>query len=293
MRIAHLIVTYTNPLQTERMIRRLMHPQVDIYIHLDKKNDIKDHLFLKEVPNVFFIKNRVDVRWAGLSTVEAVLNSIEEIVQTGIYYDYVALLSGQEYPIKTADYIVDFYAKNKGKLFMKFDAFEGDWEEALDRVNKYYMTDFKFKGRYLVEKIMNLVLPVRKPPIPLKFYGRSMFWSLSLESLQYVLKLLKEQKGLKRFFRFTWAPDEFLFQTLILNSPFADKVVNENCHYYQHKPHEPHPKFLTKEDFPEIQKSAKLYARKFNAEVDSEVLDMIDEMLGEQSNDKIVTWRIL
>ena len=52
MRIAHLIITYTNPVQTERMIRRMQHPDFDFYIHLDKKVDIGPHLFLANIPQV-------------------------------------------------------------------------------------------------------------------------------------------------------------------------------------------------------------------------------------------------
>src|SRR5690554_5552348 len=102
MRTAHLILTYTSPEQTERMIRKMQHPDFDFYIHLDKKIDIKTHLYLSNIENVFFIKNRIDVRWAGYNTVKAVFNSIQEICDKRISYNFINLLSGQDYPLKSA-----------------------------------------------------------------------------------------------------------------------------------------------------------------------------------------------
>src|ERR1700759_3410014 len=99
MRVAHLVITYTNPLQTERMIRRMQHPSFDFYIHVDKKIDIAGHQFLSKIPNVYLIKDRVNVRWAGYSTVDATLRSSREILRTGKKYDFIHLMSGQDYPI--------------------------------------------------------------------------------------------------------------------------------------------------------------------------------------------------
>src|SRR5882724_11649229 len=102
MRLAHLIITYTNPSQTERMIRRMQHPDFDFYIHADKKIDIRPYLFLANIQQVYLIHNRVDVVWGGYATVETTLQCTKEIFATGREYDYIHLMSGQDYPIKSA-----------------------------------------------------------------------------------------------------------------------------------------------------------------------------------------------
>jgi hypothetical protein len=43
MKVAHLIITYTNPAQTARMIKRMQHPDFDFYIHVDAKFPIDSH----------------------------------------------------------------------------------------------------------------------------------------------------------------------------------------------------------------------------------------------------------
>ena len=117
MRVAHLVITYTDPIQTERMIRRMEHPDFDFYIHVDKKMDIGSHLFLAKIPNVYLIKDRVNVVWAGYNTVEATLRSVKEIFNTGRKYDYIHLMSGQDYPIKPAADIHNFFSVNAATNF--------------------------------------------------------------------------------------------------------------------------------------------------------------------------------
>ena len=124
MRFAVIIVTYTSPEQTKRLIDSLNNGQFDFYIHLDKKVDINTHRSLFDMPNVFFIHDRIDIKWAGFTTAEAALNSIRQIAASGIQYDFVNLITGQDYPIKSAGYIAGFLADNIGKEFILYKDFD-------------------------------------------------------------------------------------------------------------------------------------------------------------------------
>ena len=42
MKLAHLILAHNNPMQLERLVKRLSHPDADVYIHLDSKTDVAD-----------------------------------------------------------------------------------------------------------------------------------------------------------------------------------------------------------------------------------------------------------
>ncbi len=282
MRVAHLIVTYTNPAQTERMIRQMQHPEFDFYIHVDAKLPIHSHEFLSQIPNVFLIKKRIKVQWGGYSTVQAVFNSLQEILDSGREYDFISLMSGQDYPIKSVDEMQLFFANRKGKLLMKYRAFDGEWEEGMLRIKKIFLANYHFKGKNFLEKLLNRVLPKRKLPKGIKFYGSSMFWALSPKAVKYVLNKIHSDTKLKRFFYYTFAPDEFIFQTLLMNSPFAAYVINENCHYYKHPPKTPSPKTFTEEDFEDIIASDRIYARKFDMLKDHHVLDRIDASVNKR-----------
>lgn len=285
MRVAHLIITYTSPFQTERMIQRMQHPEFDFYIHVDAKFPLESHDNLKKYSNIYFIQNRVDVQWAAYSTIQAEFNGLQEILDSARTYDFISLMSGQDYPIKTTEQMQSFFDERKGKLLLKYRAFSGEWEEGMKRVNKYHLTDFRFKGQFLLEKLINFFVKRTDQPKGMKFYGSSMFWAISPEAAEFVLKTVDRDLKMRRFFKYSWAPDEFLFQTILLNSPFASKVINENCHYYKHPPQTPSPKTFDSSDFDDIITSDRLYARKFDMEKAPELLDRIDNFLTAKSLD--------
>ena len=96
MKIAHLILAHSKPQQLSRLIASLIHENAYFFIHIDKKTLIDDFLFLKKIKNLHFIEKRVKVYWGEYSIVQATINSFEEILNTGIEFGYVNLLSGQD-----------------------------------------------------------------------------------------------------------------------------------------------------------------------------------------------------
>ena len=277
MRYACLIVTYTAAELTVRMIKKLDNGDFDFYIHLDKKVDINTHSELFDMPNVFFVKDRIDVKWAGYTVVEASFNGLREIAASGKKYEFINLLSGQDYPLKSADHISNFLSKQVGRQLIKHWDFETEWEEAFARIHKYHFTDKKFKGRYLLQRIINSLVK-RKPPTNLRFYGTSStFWTLSPECAFYVMHFVESDPKLERFLKYTWGSDEFVFQTVIMNSHWKSQVLNNNFRYIDWSGGGSHPKLLTTDDFEAISATDNILGRKFNMSVDAHVLDMIDE----------------
>jgi hypothetical protein len=279
MRIAHLILTYTNPAQTERMIRNMYHKNFDFYIHVDKKFDIAPHLYLKNLPNVYFIKNRTDVGWAGFSTVLATFECIKEIVNSGTAYEFINFLSGQDYPLVTAYELNQFFEVNVGKEFLSFRDFKNDWKEGLLRMEKYHLTGYNFLGKFMLQGLINTLMPKRKLPYNLHPYGKSMFWMLSPEAAMYVVNTVENNKKLQHFFFLTWGSDEFVFQTILLNSTYKDKVVNNNYRYIDWSGGGANPKLLGIADAEAIANSKMLFARKFDLLKSPEILDYIDAKL--------------
>ena len=82
----------------------------------------------------------------------------------------------------------------------------------------------------------------------------------------------------------TWGPDEFLFQTILYNSPFRDCVVNDNLRYIHFEPGEHHPQTLMIADADELVRSGKFFGRKFDTERDSEILNYMDIVAENESD---------
>ena len=250
----------------------------DFYIHVDKKIDINSHKDLFHTPNVYFIKDRIDIKWAGYTTVEAALSGIRQIAATGIKYDFVNLITGQDYPIKSANYISKFLAENKGREFILFKHFNSDWAEAKARVERYHFNDMPFKGKHRLESIVNFLTPTREFPIKnIELVGKETFWTLSLDCAVYVLNYLDSNHKLRRFLRYTWGSDEFIFQSIIMASPFKDSVVNKNYRLINWPEVGSRPNFFVASDFDRIMASDSLFGRKFDINVDEKIFNLLDK----------------
>jgi hypothetical protein len=164
MRLAHLILAHTNPTQLERLIKRLIHDEADIYIHLDRKSDLTRFIYLQSIPNIFFINNRTKVTWGDYSMVKATLNSMEQILKSSHEYSHINLLSGQDYPLKTAAEIQGFFFANTGKTFMKSFSIYEHWTEAILRLTTYHFNDYTYPLKYKIQFLLNKILPKKKLP---------------------------------------------------------------------------------------------------------------------------------
>ena len=286
MRIAHLIIAHKNPMQLERLIKRMQHHSFDFYIHIDKKIDIEQFLFLKKYKQVHFIEKRIKCNWGGFSTLQAMLNSLEEVLETGIEYGFYNLLSAQDYPIKTNEAIYAYFSKHADKSFIFYEPKEESnwWSEAVLRYEKYHLTESSFTGKFFVEKIINKVLPKRKFPLSLKIYGgsKASWWSLNRESAAYLVDFMNEKKELHNFLKYCWGTDEFVIPSILMNSPLKSQIVNNNLRYIDFPPGKANPRILESADLEKLISSDMLFARKFDTEVSIVVLDQIDEQLEAQ-----------
>lgn len=277
MKLAHLILAHNEPRQLERLVKSLLHPDADIYIHLDKKTDIGLFENLRRLENVFFIKSRIKVYWGSYNILKATLNGFKEIIASGKNYNYLNLLSGQDYPLKSPEYIHNYLNKNPGIAFMNYLLVEPDWPEALPRIQQYHFTNFKIPGRYILQKIVNKLLPKRSLPDRLIPVGRSQWFTIPLECVTYIINYWENNTKLRRFIKYTWAPDEFIFQTILYNSEYKNRMVNNDLRYIDWSGGGVSPKMLTMADADSLATSGKLFARKFDINKDVAVLDFIDQ----------------
>ena len=283
MKIAYIISVYKYPEQLVRLVSRLNHSDASFFVHVDKK--AADSVYQKAVessrhlPNVHFLK-RYRCYWGGFGHVQATMEGLDEIFRRDIPFDYAILLTGQDYPIKTNEQILDFLKRNKGNSFMHHFPLPTDqWDDTgLARVENWHLRWF---GRHLV--FPGDLSPSLKRTFPkdLQPYGGSSYWCLSKECIEYVHRFIHHNRPFVNFFKYVDVPDEIFFQTILMNSPLAGSVMNDDLRYVEWKdPDSGSPAVLRVEDFERIIRSPKFFARKFDALVDAEVLDRIDRELA-------------
>ena len=117
MKHAYMIIAHGEPELLQLLLERLDDPRNDIYIHLDQKWTNPPKLATKQA-KLFLLTKRVDVRWADVSMLEAEYALFHAVKDSGQSYAYHHLLSGVDLPIKTQDYIHQFFLENNGKEFV-------------------------------------------------------------------------------------------------------------------------------------------------------------------------------
>jgi hypothetical protein len=295
MKIIYIITAYKLPDQLVRLVKKLNTDDTSFFIHVDKKTDDETYNRmvspLSDYANVTFLKRHI-CYWGQLGHVKAKLEGIKEIITRNIQYDYINLISGQDYPIKSNLHIQKVLQRSEGKSYLNYftypDPLAEKWEERFAYWNFYWLRwHFIFPKADIFEhpcanQLWNgLVkgIPLRrKIPGGLQpFYGGG-YWCLSKESVEYVFEFLQQHKDYERFFNYVYIPDEIFFQTILLNSIFKDRIVNDDLRFIEFSEYKGHPAILGKNDFERILKTDNLFARKFDTTIDSDVLDMIDSI---------------
>jgi hypothetical protein len=274
MKIAHLILVHKNPQQVERLIRALDHPVFDFFIHLDRKADIRLFEFLSAKENVFFIKNRVNIRWAGYGTIQATINGFLEIVPKG--YDYINVISGQDFPLKPSEYIVQFFQNNRGKEFITCLSIT-DWKDGWQRAENISFVNWRLPGRFALEKIAKWFFQKPKFSKDYHLVGRANWFTLTNEAAKYILNFIEAHPRIVRFFKYTWGADELMMPTILYNSKFRDNIIDNLVYVDWTGRTDGHPNILTMEHLPALQQTQKLFARKFDIDVDKQILTHLEE----------------
>jgi hypothetical protein len=279
MNSVFLILVHANSPLLKRLINTLSKFNSTIYLQIDLKSNSLFFDEYQKLPNVFFIKKRISITWGAYSQVQGMVNSFKEIIEHNNKDQYVSVISGQDYPLMNCDEMNRFLAANQGKAFMEFYPIYDEWTEAIMRLEKFHLTDFLFLGKSKIESLLNFILPKRVPPKELVYVGRSSWFTVTVEHLSFIVDFLETKPSIKRFFSLTWGCDEIIFQTILFNSKYQSQMVNNNLRYIDWTLGGSRPKILRMQDADQIGMSGKFFARKFDTNVDSQILDWIDDNL--------------
>ena len=272
-RQAILLTAHRNPEQVRRLVRRLSHPRVDIFLHVDRRVDPRPFA----VEGVKIHPHPAVVPWGGWGLVDATQRLLEFARSSGTYSHFTHL-SGQDYPLIPVDRIVDSIAAWEGNLLdMGWSREERSWRWA-----QYHVTTSDPMARIIQRLHRKFILRGRTRALPegLSFACGSALWTLSSASVDWIFQFLRDRPDVAKFFRNTLNTSEMFYQILVQASPYRDRI-GEYKHYIDWSAGLAHPKDLGMEDFERIRDSGMWFARKFDAATSNEVLDRIDrELLG-------------
>lgn len=319
MKIAYLILAHQYPEQLIRLILSRNTENTSFFIHINQRTDRETYnkfvKTLSHLPNVHFIKRKV-IYMFDFGHTEASLQGIKEVIESKVYFDWIILSTGQDYSIKSKDYIENFFQENRGKIFIDYmdnlKVTDGLWpNRGADNINYWHVRlwtlRFVFPGllnlnshnRYcnsekpwyqMLAAVWDRVAPLF--PIKRKFpegfipFRGSAYWCFPRDCVEYIYEFINTDKGkgFVNYFKYVDGPDEMFFQTLLLNSPLKERVVNDNLFFIDwENPNPSCPRVFEKCDFERLVNSPKLFARKFDATRDVDILDMLDQKVLQEA----------
>lgn len=277
MIVAYLLLVHTNAQQITRLVSTLP-DESPVFIHVDKNASDAFYTELQQAmrhrAKVHFVP-RFGSRWGSAGIVRATFSLIRAAAGDAVF-DYATLLSGSDYPIKSNAYISEFLKRGQGGEFIESFAMEepNRWTEmggaykSPDRALRYH---FRIRSRVYKTPL------TRRLPYGLVAHGGSQWWTLSKAALQHIDCFNRKNARFERFLDGVFIPDEFAIQTILSNSSFAGKIVGDDLRFaIWDRPVPPYPATLKCADVAEMLASEKLFARKFDRNVDPVVFDHID-----------------
>lgn len=284
---AYLIMAHNNFEILKRLLLLIDDKRNDIYVHIDKKVtkfNIREFEVLIHYSRIVFLQE-IDVKWGHVSQIQLEFLLFKSAYQRGVY-SYYHLLSGVDLPLKSQDYIHDFFAAHTSTEFVGFTTPASANDE--ERVNKIHLfpksfrtADHKQKYIYKIRKhFINIQKAIHynhfKQPMVLM---KGPTWvSITHELVGYLLS--KEKETLLQY-KFSFCGDEFFLQTIVGNSPFYNRIYkksegNDNVSCLRHIDWmRGEPYVFRSNDYDELILSNRLFARKFDQDVDNEIIDRL------------------
>ena len=287
LKTAYMLIVHKNPEQVNMFIRQLLtDDQADIYIHIDKKSIGGMAEKIIADPRVIRTSENILVTWGDVSMVDAEIVLLREVMKSGKKYDFVCMRTGQDLMVKKG--YKEYLSERKGKSFFSMRKITFKDEQAgLFKVKypectrRLYDSMHPFRIlrtglRKLYAKGINLIPNNKEFDSRIKLYWGSDWFCVSYGMAGYMVDYLEKNQWYRNAFKDSLAPSTMFFSTLAMNSPFEEDVINEDQTFLRfgttYKTNN-HPVIFTMTEIGEIEKSERYFARKFDADVNREVIE--------------------
>jgi core-2/I-Branching enzyme len=292
MKHAYLIMAHHQFELLTLLVSLLDDERNDIYIHIDSrsKSFLPETIVAAAKKSQIYFTRRIEVNWGSSSQILCELTLLE-MATNNQHYDYYHLLTGQDLPIKSQNYIHEFFSQNRGKEFVRF---QSDSFGYLDRVKYYWFIDSLGRGikerHTLAHEMVRVqrILGVSRVRPEMVFQKGTNRFSITDNLARYVIS----QKDLiQNSYRHTLCCDEVFLQTLIVNSSFVDNLywrkfdddIRSIMRLIRWKNGTPHT--FTIEDLDDLMVSEMLFALKFDLDKDDAVVEQVRQRVLGMSAD--------
>lgn len=280
--IAYFLLVHRYPAQFKRLFKAIYLPGNQYVVHVDKGSgaalaqDIAE--FLKPYQGVDMLESQ-DALWGGYSLVDAELRGMAHLLEMDSGWSHYINLSGQDFPLKSQNYIRQFFAAHPGKQFIRALDQARERPETMNRISHMFTEEH---GQMTATGVARPYMLATTP-----FIGTQ--WKAVTRSFcEYVCHDPKVER-FKTFYRNSFIADEAFFQTVLMNSIDHGVVMNDDLRMIDWVPDgdiKLRPRNYDENDFEQLQGSADLFARKFDAENETAILTLLEDHLLSSAADE-------
>lgn len=286
MKQAILIIAHNHLWTLKQILKSLDSEFFDFYIMIDKKSNIElnDLKSSTQISNIKCWKNK-EINWGSTSQARCEIELLKKAMENK-NYNYFHLISGNDFPIKSAKEIYDFF---KSKYPLEFVNFESKDLQDVKKEFYYYKNFFmdKYK-KNIVYKIANKVLLKLQKIFKLKINENIDFkvgcnwFSITDEFAKY---LIEKENWVINTYRYSRSSDESFVQTILYNSGFINKLYNNKfdndfdaCKRLIDW-NRGNPYTFKSSDYNEIINSKAMFVRKVNEDIDKDLIIKLEKII--------------
>lgn len=285
---AFLITAYKDEKQLTKLIERVS--QIGyVYVHVDTKSKEID---VEKLNSMGFkdteIISKYKIYWGAMNHVHAILDLMRKALDNPKIH-YIHIISGQDYPVRSNDDFINTFDEDYRSIHMSCSD-RGVYDSGV--VDRYALvhpsvnmdpTSFMARAINKIALGFQHTFKIRKQGIGefRDVYKGMIYMSAPRDAAQYVLDYLKEHPRFLKDLQYAHIPEEFLFQTVLKNSGFAENVTGVSLRYNDWAGGDgKSPAYINEEKYDEIKHGEYFFARKIMTGMSDRLLDRLENVEG-------------
>lgn len=291
MKIAFLIMVHNAPDLLNNFINQiLVYKDADIFIHVDEKG--KEMIpQIKKHDRIHVLPKHINGSWGNYTQIQMIHMLLKASYQYG-EYDYYSLHTGVDMFIRPINEFVDYLCKTQKYGYYncsKLPAKNWGHGGGLERIALKYPKIFRKRYnpshpfRYMRAMYQMLyqygILKGKKLPEKYTFYGGDEWFTVSKECVNSYFDFINNNQEYDELFYESLVGDEIYFLSVFEMTRAGKEADVKNCLTYidwkqrGQKNGSGSPNNMSMDFLDEIEKSGMFFARKFNADFDSKIIE--------------------
>lgn len=281
MKIAILILMHKLTKQQDLLIKYLSE-KFNIYIHIDKKANVNINDF--NTYNNLKVYKEYKVYWGSFNQIEATISLLRHAYDD--LNDRYILISGDDVPLMSCNKIYEYFVNNENE-YLSYSALpKNEWagNGGFDRITKYYPNYLRYGKYSAAEKCFNKIFMLlfgmfsffnQRKLLNIIYWGGASWMNITSACVRQILDFVDRNMEYYNSFRHTRCADEIFFQTIICNYINSNRIINNDLRYVDWNRGPEYPRVLRIDDYDRIINSGCLFARKFDMNIDSRIIEKI------------------